>query len=313
MIKIVIRLLTSLIPVKKWRKEVRRSLNGYKFDFCFVSKYFYKCKLYYFRACPNFGDLPAVDLMKFFKVSFCYQPYKDANFVSVGSHLDSYLNAAFQRTKPLYVWGTGFMFSPQTDNESFNRPVNICALRGKLSLRRCENILHRKLDDVALGDPGLLIRKLPFRLAKHKKYDVGIVCHMVDKNSDYLKNIKLNRLSYCCIDIQESVDEFVWHISQCNFVLSSSLHGLICADSLSVPNRHILLSDLVAGSNYKFKDYYSVFTCPYIEPIDLRLVQIDDNDIDNMRKQYAVKSSEVDQICTNLIKSFPSVFKGKVL
>lgn len=311
--KIIIRLLTALIPIKKWRKKVRRGLNNYRFDFCFISKYFYKCKLYYFRICPNFGDLLAVDLMKFFEVSFCYQPYKDANFVSVGSHLDSYLNTDFQKKSPLYVWGIGFMFSPQTDNESFNRPVNIYALRGKLSLQRCENILHRKLDDVALGDPGLLIRKLPFRLAKHKKYDVGIVCHMVDKNSDSLKNIKLDHLSYCYIDVQEAVDEFVYHISQCNFILSSSLHGLICADALSIPNHHILLSDLVAGNNYKFKDYYSVFACPYVEPIDLRLVKINDNDINDMQMQYSVKSSEVDLICTNLIKSFPIVFKRETL
>lgn len=44
----------------------------------------------------------------------------------------------------------------------------------------------------------------------------------------------------------------------CKYIISSSLHGLICADSICIPNRWIKLSELL-GSDFKFHDYYSVF------------------------------------------------------
>ncbi len=313
--KFIIHFITAFIPIKKYRKQIRKYLNSYQFEWCFISKYFFKCKLYYFHVIPNFGDVLALDLMKFFNVSFCSQPYHNANFVSIGSHLDSfivYTDVDYKRKPPLYIWGTGFQIPPDSNkNESFNRPVKIMALRGKLSLQRCENILNRHLRKIALGDPGLLIRRLPFKIAENKKFDVGIVCHMNDKDSNYKKNIKLDRYSCLYIDIQQSTDEFIYQISQCRFILSSALHGLICADSLSIPNRHILLSDKVCSNNYKFKDYYSVFSCPYVEPIDLRDRCIFDDDINEIKKEYKISPKEIEKICDNLIKSFPPCFKGK--
>jgi hypothetical protein len=50
-------------------------------------------------------------------------------------------------------------------------------------------------------------------------------------------------------------------------VISSSLHGLIVADSLGIPNVWLRLSPDVLGGDYKFKDYYSVFGLAP-EPID---------------------------------------------
>ena len=51
-------------------------------------------------------------------------------------------------------------------------------------------------------------------------------------------------------------------MDSCKHIISSSLHGLICSDSLGIPNRWIKLSQLL-GNDFKFKDYYSVFD---IEP-----------------------------------------------
>ena len=42
-------------------------------------------------------------------------------------------------------------------------------------------------------------------------------------------------------------------------VLSSSLHGLVAADSFGVPNRHIVLSHKPKGDGFKFDDYYSAY------------------------------------------------------
>jgi hypothetical protein len=45
-------------------------------------------------------------------------------------------------------------------------------------------------------------------------------------------------------------------IVQCEFVLCSSLHGIIFSDSYGVPNAHMKYKDNVHGDLYKFLDYY---------------------------------------------------------
>jgi pyruvyltransferase len=44
---------------------------------------------------------------------------------------------------------------------------------------------------------------------------------------------------------------------ECKIVLSSSLHGLVLADSFQIPNKRIVLSNNIIGGDFKFKDYYS--------------------------------------------------------
>lgn len=52
-------------------------------------------------------------------------------------------------------------------------------------------------------------------------------------------------------------------IARCEYILSSSLHGLVVADALGIPNAWILLSDKVHGNGFKFRDYHSAFNCSY--------------------------------------------------
>lgn len=48
------------------------------------------------------------------------------------------------------------------------------------------------------------------------------------------------------------MDELV----QCEFVLSSSLHGIIFADSYGIPNAHMNVTKQVSGGSFKFHDYF---------------------------------------------------------
>ena len=56
-------------------------------------------------------------------------------------------------------------------------------------------------------------------------------------------------------DIEHVIDQ----ICECDFIFSSSLHGIIFSHSLGIPAIHleniVLMDDT---ENFKFKDYYSV-------------------------------------------------------
>ena len=109
----------------------------------------------------------------------------------------------------------------------------------------------------------------------------------------------------CVIDICSDLNVIFQQINNCKCILSSSLHGLIFADSYGIPNIHILFSDTIGGGEYKFKDYYSVFSVPYQQPIDLRVQTITDDDISNIINNYKIDPDEVRTIQRNLLKCFP--------
>ena len=52
-------------------------------------------------------------------------------------------------------------------------------------------------------------------------------------------------------------------INECEFILSSSLHGIIFSHSFQLPALHVVHNDLYSRNSFKFKDYYSSFDLPY--------------------------------------------------
>lgn len=108
---------------------------------------------------------------------------------------------------------------------------------------------------MVLGDPGLL-SNLVFKPSSEVKYRVGVVVHYVDEGDRRLKSIA-EKPGYLLINPLNTPQQVVKDITSCQLVLSSSLHGLIIADSFGVPNYWMPLSDKVVGGSYKFEDYYS--------------------------------------------------------
>lgn len=268
-----------------------------------------KLRLHYYRDNNNFGDMLNENIMDYFGISYVYAPYLLADAICIGSLLNGYISSSKKEStgKRLDVLGSGFIRSPDYEKEFFNCDVNIYALRGELTLARCEKDLGRKLPGVVLGDPALLSRRI-FKdaLKAKKKYDVGIICHYSDTDSEHLQNIKLDKSKVIYIDIQEDVTEVVKKISECKFILSSAMHGLIVADALGVPNKHVVLSSMVEGGDYKFKDYYSVLGGVKYEPVDLRESVIDDESIRKFKKGYGIMTADIEKICDD----YEQLFRG---
>jgi hypothetical protein len=59
------------------------------------------------------------------------------------------------------------------------------------------------------------------------------------------------------IDVRREPEAVFRDVAACESILSSSLHGLITADSFGIPSAWIELSSKVLGDGFKFRDYFS--------------------------------------------------------
>lgn len=263
-------------------------------------------KLFYYDAEPNFGDLLNIYLFdKIAHLKVKKARLKKANIVAVGSVLTSFFSKKSIKfvKKPIVVWGSGVVNNIENSSH-LKRALDVRAVRGYLTLECLKNKAHVSIaENVAVGDPGLLISRF-FDAAKvTKKYKLGIIPHYVDKNNILLNKIKVS--NSVVLDIQLAPEEFIYQLAQCEAVISSAMHGLIAADSLGIPNIRMILSDEILGGDYKFNDYYSALGISHHQKIDLRKCSFDENDLAKLLKNYSVSPSVVLNIQDNLLKTFP--------
>jgi pyruvyltransferase len=148
------------------------------------------------------------------------------------------------------ILGSGFIGQEAT--RMFPK-AKIFSVRGKLTREK----LGRG-DEVALGDPGILT-SIVFPKRKQKKFSLGVIPHYVDRDKETFINLKKNmgmKDGAIFIDVMDYPEKVIGLIDQCEFIISSTLHGLIVADSLGIPNAWIESTDLIGG-RFKFDDYYS--------------------------------------------------------
>lgn len=202
------------------------------------------------------------------------------------------------RNKPLYVWGSGF-FRDDNDNPMSRENLKVCALRGAKTKERLE-MLTGKIYDVPLADAGLL-SNLYVEEAPEKEYEVGIIPHFSQKDEPRFQELKNSFSSACIIDIQQEPSAVIRQIARCRYILSSSLHGLIFADGLGVPNLHILGETPLAGGSFKFEDYYSCYG------LEHRPWSLDDGfpTAEDITVRYRVPAELVKRKQEQLLSSFP--------
>lgn len=170
--------------------------------------------------------------------------FKNQNVYSViGSIL------GFSPNKNLVIWGSGFISS----NARFKvKPKKICAVRGPLTR---ELIINQGIDcPKVYGDPALLY-PIFYKPNVKKEYNLGIIPHRIDQNSQFI-NIFKNNPDILIIDILSGINEVVDDICKCKIIASSSLHGIIAADAYGIPSIWVEFSESVVGNGFKFYDYF---------------------------------------------------------
>ena len=182
------------------------------------------------------------------------------NYACIGSILDSFMN------KNTVVWGSGCMTEVGFSSQ---HPSKILAVRGRLT----RDLLTTKGMTVpeVYGDPALLLPYI-YDNPQGKKYRCGLIPHYIDFD---LPNVKGFKERYgnevIVIDLKHYTEwtEVIDQIRQCDFILSSSLHGIIVSDAYHVPNMWIKLSENVIGNGFKFLDYFSSVNRNCHDPADL--------------------------------------------
>lgn len=169
---------------------------------------------------------------------------RDVYFV-IGSSLEH-----AQRTGGI-VWGVGFINSEQGLRK---HPSEIHAVRGYRSIERLRELGLSPPEIV--GDPALLIPRYYQPKRSNKRYELGFIPHCFELDLPVVAELSA-RDDIKVIDITGDLFKVVDEINSCEFISSSSLHGLICADAYGVPSRWMELSDRPVGDGFKFHDYYS--------------------------------------------------------
>lgn len=201
---------------------------------CRVSSRF---PVYWYRGTPNLGDQlsPVVlDWVTGGKSTWVSGGYR-GKILGVGSILRVLEEGDT-------VWGAGSI-----EDRPIQPPphVRFLAVRGPLT----RSLVRSDVPEV-YGDPVLLLPRF-HRPPVVKTHEIGIVPHYVDRGE-----IEAVDPAFRLIDVRQPWRNVVAQIRSCEFIISSSLHGLIVAESYGITASWIRITDRVAGGDFKFNDYY---------------------------------------------------------
>ena len=260
----------------------------------------------------NAGDLLNIYIMKnIFGIEIiCSNPYF-AQISGIGSHLSLFQKSnnakakIFQHIfskKKVNIWGTGFLnYEKSTEPLFFKQHIVFNAVRGNLTKKRVEKLVGKKLE-IPVCDGGILT-SLMFSKPLEKKHEVGIIPHYKEQNSSWFEKLKCLSNKSIIIDLKANPMDVYKTIGSCEYVISSSLHGLIIADSFGIPNLHVKVTDNMLGDGFKFSDYYSGYNIqdtPFVLKKNTSLPSIND-----IIDRYAITTTMVNNKQKQMLECFP--------
>lgn len=201
---------------------------------------------FWWEKVKNFGDLLTPHLLREVGIVPVLTPPGEAALVGVGS-LVQHLPGGVSGT----LWGTGLVEGRRIDLSG----ATTLALRGELTRDRLGS---PPVD--ALGDPGLLLCRTVRRPGA--SYDVGVVSHYAHADDPWLAGLVEDHPDHAStvlpIDVAQSPAAVARQVASCRVIVSTSLHGVITADSFGVPAVWVHMSTPLYGGDFTFHDHETV-------------------------------------------------------
>jgi len=192
----------------------------------------------------NFGDILSPLILNHYGYDTNHSGPEKADYFCVGS-------IAILASENQTVLGSGVL----SRSPKLNPKANWKWVRGPIT--RDIVVSHGGEQPEVLGDPALLLPRIISPKEK-KEYKIGLIPHYVDY--DYIKELYPKELypQFKIINLlNNDLDKVVKQITDCEKIISSSLHGIIAAHAYGIPAAWAKFSDKLVGDDIKFYDHYA--------------------------------------------------------
>ena len=207
-------------------------------------------RLFWWTNRVNFGDVLSPVIVKYISGRDVeWASLDDCTMTSTGS-IYGWLRLRSKRyMRDVHIWGSGI----QSPHEAVGRLdyIHHHLLRGPMTTIAAED------DSIPTGDPGLLGPEAVGVTRATDARGIGIIPHVADwSRSEEIEAYKalpgIRLIDYRSDDCAGVIEE----MAACERIYSSSLHGLILSDALSIPNfRFVGKRYATSGWDFKFNDY----------------------------------------------------------
>lgn len=241
----------------------------------------------------NFGDELNLYIVSYLTNKRVKRTDKKVETGLVG--IGSILNWFPERNDPYEVWGTGTLApAKKIDNRSYSASL----LRGPLT-----KSLFDKDFNIPYGDPGILSSILWPKVTP-KKYDWGLVVHHTQVGRPWVKKLINNTPNSILISVKnEDMSDLMSKISSCKNIASSSLHGLVVADSYCIPSIWLWQANIHNGGQWKFFDYFSGVNRTNIDNVNpAKIASLLEVKLENSRFKHF---NQIENIQNRVIQAFP--------
>ena len=234
-----------------------------------------------------------------------FDELEHARICGIGSIINRFVKSkkSLFYNNVLYVFGSGMRETEVNENDKFIRRLKIYALRGEYTKKYIERVMGHTIENVVLGDGGLLVRNIMPTHSVEKKYELGIIPHYIDEDDERFKIWKSKIKDSVIISVKEEPETFVAKVMECKRVVSTAMHPLIACDALRIPNIWGYLPNAnQVDMSYKFNDYYSAYGK------EKKAVILDDESMEKIVEMidetYDITDKEVFDIIGQLEDSF---------
>lgn len=213
-------------------------------------------------------------------------------------------------TKKANLWGIGIMHpGDEAKLEDSLVSEQIYALRGPRTKQALENNGVRLLDNIALGDPAILLPLLHAG-SEEKNFTFGIVPHYTEYEIVKERYKGHPNVTVICLgnhSSDECIENTIDTMTRCERILSSSLHGIIVAHAYGIPAvwcnfSEITLNQKSGTTALKFHDYFESLQLVGIEPV----LCVSDNAEFPRESQFILpKTSDIENMQSELLRFCP--------